>query len=126
MNHWWPFKVGDRVRIRRCAIVDFINKPGTIVETNVYDLSVGYIVDIDGEGRYSFYDYHDRPLSVEFLSAMADNSYILNTCKNCEQYRKEIEMWKMKAFYLAGIVKASGYAEEEIKRILDPEYDPTK
>lgn len=67
-NHWWPFKVGDRVRVRRCAIGEYVNRPGTIVSIKIYDdIAVGYMVDIDGAGKYSFYDYHQWPLSVEFL-----------------------------------------------------------
>lgn len=66
-NHWWPFKVGDRVRIKRCKVVDLIGKTGTIVEANIYDdLYVGYIVEIDGR-RWSFGDFKNRKLSVEFI-----------------------------------------------------------
>lgn len=67
-NNWWPFRVGDRVVIRRFAIADHIGKTGTIISAKAYeDIAVGYMVDIDGVGKYSFYDYYQWPLSVEFL-----------------------------------------------------------
>lgn len=66
-NHWWPFKVGDRVRIRRCKIVDLIGMTGTIAKAKIYDIAVSYMVDIDGEGGFWFWDSHNRPLSVEHL-----------------------------------------------------------
>lgn len=76
-NHWWPFKVGDRVRVRRCAIVDHIGKPGTIVEADVGDLVVGYIVKFDDGSGCSFCDYHNRELSVEFLDEEKQRQYEL-------------------------------------------------
>lgn len=76
-NHWWPFKVGDRVRVRRCAIVDHIGKPGTIVEADVSDVGVGYIVKFDDGKGCSFYDYHNRELCVGFLDEEKQQQYEL-------------------------------------------------